>query len=123
MVVSSIVLGILGVACLFGPEETASVLGRNEPDLLVMQLLGAVYLAMGASNWLARGAMIGGIYARPLSVANFCHFLIGATILIKELAWDEIISVYGLVTIAYGIFALAFILMLFGRLESAGKRD
>ena len=123
MTTSSIFLGVAGIACLFGPEETTSALGRAEADPLIVQLLGAFYLGFGASNWLARGTMIGGIYARPLSVANFWHFLIGATVLVKQFLAAASLDIYGVVTLVYVVFAAAFAWILFGGLEAGGNRE
>ena len=34
-------------------------------------------------NWMAKGVIIGGIYSRPIVIANLAHFLIGDLELIK----------------------------------------
>jgi len=81
MVVSSLVLGIAGAGLLFAPLEALSTLGFEQTNELTGQLLGALYLAFAAANWTARGGMVGGVYARPLSIANFVHFLVGAIVL------------------------------------------
>jgi hypothetical protein len=41
-----------------------------------MQLLAAAWLGFAALDWLSRGTVLGGIYGRPLVVANFGHLLI-----------------------------------------------
>lgn len=120
MVASSVCLWAAGIACLFAPTETAAVLGRPGADSLLVQLLGALYVASGSANWTARGSMMGGIYARPLSVANFFHFVVGAIVLVKEFApAGSLNAAYVLVTAGYLAFAVVFALILYGRLERA----
>ena len=115
MVASSTCLATGGAACLFAPAELLSVLGMASGSPMVVQLLGALYLASAASNWTARGSMIGGIYARPLSVANFMHFVIGAAVLAKGLEPENLNLAYVLIVLIYLVFAVVFMLMLFGR--------
>lgn len=118
MVASSTCLGAAGIACLFAPAESAAMLGRAGADPLIIQLLGSFYLALGYANWMARGSMIGGIYARPLSMLNFCHFLIGALVLAKEISPAEGFNpAHVVVTMVYVAFTVVFTLMLYGYLE------
>jgi hypothetical protein len=121
MVVSSLVLGIAGAGLLFAPLEALSTLGFEQTNELTGQLLGALYLAFAAANWTARGGMVGGVYARPLSIANFVHFLVGAIVLARGLATDTPEAGHVLVTAAYLAFAVLFILMLYGRLLPAAQ--
>ena len=48
-----------------------------------MQLLGAAYLGFAFLNWMNRGASMGGIYGRPLTMPNFLHFATAAITLVK----------------------------------------
>jgi len=114
MVVSSVWLALAGIACLFAPAEMGAALGGDSVDALFVELLGALFIASAAANWTARGSMIGGVYARPLSVGNFFHFVIGATVLSKKLSAENFGLLYVLVTMVYLIFAVAFALLLFG---------
>lgn len=116
MIASSICLGIGGLACLFVPAESLVLLGMTGGDPVIVQILGALYLASAASNWAARGSMIGGIYARPLSVANFVHFLVGASVLARGIGPANFNPAYITVALVYLVFAVLFVLMLFGRL-------
>jgi hypothetical protein len=118
---SSIALFLAGVACLFAPVEVLSAIGISSPDELTGQVLGALYLAFAAANWTARGSMIGGIYARPLSVANFVHFFVGATVLVKGVSSSTSNAGYLVILLVYVAFAIAFILMLYGRFHRSGK--
>jgi hypothetical protein len=113
---SSVALLIAGVACLFAPIETLSAVGIPNPNEVTGQLLGTVYVAFAAANWTARGSMIGGIYARPLSVANFLHFVVGGVVLAKGLSGSTLNVGYLSVTLGYLALAICFILVLNGRL-------
>jgi len=114
MVASGIWLGVAGIACLFAPAETGAALGGGSVDALFVEWLGALFIASAAANWTARGSMIGGIYARPLSIGNFFHFVIGATVLSKKISAENFSPLYVIVTMVYLIFAVAFALILFG---------
>lgn len=76
-----ILLG-LGVACVFAPEEVSAALtGQNNP--LAFSLLGAALVGLGAVNWVTRHQPMGGIYGRPVVLANLAHFLIGGLALLR----------------------------------------
>ena len=40
-------------------------------------------LGFGMMNWMARDALFGGIYNKPMTIGNFMHFGIGALGLVK----------------------------------------
>ncbi|PVY42214.1 hypothetical protein C8E01_10380 [Pontibacter virosus] len=87
MTFSAAVLAVLGIAFTFLPEELAVYLG-SEPgplDVVLLQVVGALYLGFAMLNWMAKGSLIGGIYNRPICIANFAHFFIGAMALLKFL--------------------------------------
>lgn len=87
MTLSAAVLAILGIAFTFLPDELAVYLGA-EPgllDVLLLQVLGALYAGFAMLNWMAKGSRIGGIYNRPICIANFAHFFIGAMAMLKFL--------------------------------------
>ena len=123
MTSSAAVLVAAGSACLFAPEETTTASGFAGAATVPVQLLGALYLGLAAANWTARGSMIGGIYARPLALANFMHWLIGATVLIRYAFSAGFVPSLAIATTVYAAFAVLFALMLYGRLPSAGPAD
>lgn len=73
---SAIFLALLGLVTSFGPEEVLRTHGTvpDNATLLLVQMMGALYLGFAILNWMARGVIIGGIYARPLALGNFLHF-------------------------------------------------
>jgi hypothetical protein len=116
MIGSSVCLALGGAACLFAPAEVGAALGMPVASPVSVQVLGALYLAAAAANWTAKGAMIGGIYARPLSVANFIHFVVGSVVLLKALQLEPLNVPYACVVVAYVLFAALFALLLYGRI-------
>jgi hypothetical protein len=80
---------------------------------VLVQLLGALYFSFALMNWTAKDSAIGGIYARPVSLANFGHFFSGTLLLAKYLLSNEFNLPILLVTILYAIFAAVFYWLVF----------
>jgi hypothetical protein len=86
MSVSALIMGLTGIIMSFLPQEVLKYLTGSTGsglDPLIIQLLGALYFAFGMVNWMAKGSLIGGIYARPIAIGNLTHFMIGALALLK----------------------------------------
>ena len=82
---SAILLTAGGVALLFAPEEIVALLaGSDELPMtaLLGQLLAAAWLGLAALNWLTRGSVLGGIYGRPIVLANASLYFISAMVLL-----------------------------------------
>ena len=111
MVASAIFLGVIGIAFTFLPDELLHYFQINtvKPLLLVLQLLGALYFSLAILNWMAKGSVIGGIYNRPIAIANFAHFLIGGLALLKAVfnTAHLPLAIYILAGI-YAVFAFLF---------------
>lgn len=73
----------LGALFVFAPEESAVALTRQETPALAFSLLGAALFGLGMMDWLTRRAPIGGIYGRPVLMANLVHFVIGGLALLR----------------------------------------
>ena len=114
MVASSVCLAVSGLALLFAPTESLGLVGISETNPFTGQLLGAAFLGNAVANWTARGSMIGGIYARPLSLANYVHFVVGGISLMVGLAQGKGGAGYIAVLFVYSVFGALFSLMLFG---------
>jgi hypothetical protein len=101
-------LGLAGIFLTFAPDAACSALGipASQTGVFAMQLLGALYFAFAMLNWMSKGSPIGGIYNRPISVANFTHFLIGGLTLIKGLLNDPQSSI--IIWIAGGALLLVW---------------
>ena len=70
-----------GIALLFASDVVMPRLVPGVPvsGAWIGQLVAAGWLAVAASNWVARSALIGGIYGRPLVMANFALYFVTAT--------------------------------------------
>ena len=105
---------VSGIAFSFFPQEFLQIF--NQPGspliLLILQLLGALYLGFGMLNWMAKGALLGGIYHRPIALGNFMHFLVGGLAKVKTAPGLELPQIWGL-TVIYGASAIAFGLVVF----------
>jgi len=113
MTSSGACLAVAGLALLFFPAEALSLLGLPDGSPLVAQVFSALLLGSAAANWTARGSMIGGIYARPLALANYLHFFMGSLILVMGL--DEIDAGIGYFAVlcVYCVFGVMFAWLLF----------
>ena len=115
MTSSSIILGLAGIFALFFPDAVLSMPGEAVTKQLsvLVQLAGALYFSFALMNWTAKDSAIGGIYARPVSLANFSHFFAGALLLIR----NQLSSPFNLLMFAallvYAIFALCFYWLVF----------
>jgi hypothetical protein len=111
MTISAIFLAIAGISLSFFPNEIANYigLGSTKASQLVMQILGALYFGFAMLNWMAKGSIIGGIYNKPLVVANLSHFTIGGLSLIKGLmSITNPSHIFLILTGIYAIFAALF---------------
>lgn len=116
MTLSAVILGIVGILLTFVPDIVLTHLkvGTNTPALLVMQILGALYFAFGMLNWMTKASLIGGIYNRPIAVANFTHFLVAGLALVKGLISNpDLPSPIWITDIIYLALALLFGVILF----------
>jgi hypothetical protein len=114
MGLSAVFMAAFGLVASFIPAEVLVTFGVPPVSVLltVVQITGALYLAFALLNWMARGVLIGGIYSRPLALANFLHFAVVAVTLFKAIPSMNMIAVI-LVTLAYAVFAAWFALVLF----------
>jgi len=116
MTLAAVILGTAGIALTFMPDALLNYAGmeKSETALLLMQILGALYFAFAMLNWMSKGSLIGGIYNRPVAVANMTHFLIGGLALVKVLMSNSNASyLIWTVGVIYAAFAVCFGIILF----------
>ena len=115
MTLTAILLAVLGLSLTFAADNIIVWLGidNSVPINLIFQLLGAAYFAFAMLNWMAKGAIIGGIYNKPIAIANLSHFLIGGLALTKAVINNPQLPVI------FIILAVLFIIMagVFGSLN------
>jgi len=110
MTSTAILLGTIGLSLTFAPDKVMILLGINSSVIisLILQLLGAAYFAFAMLNWMAKGAIIGGIYNRPIAIANLAHFLTGGLALTKVVISNHQLSV--ILSIMAGSFIICAII-------------
>jgi len=126
--VSASLLCIGGLALLFAP---AVVFARLEPGFpagaaWIGQLLGAAWLGLAALNWLSRSAILGGIYGRPVVVANFAVYFISCLAAVRAGQRAGFPAASWAVMVPAGVLAIVFGWLLFkGPVERdmPGRRD
>jgi hypothetical protein len=116
MVTSSLALGLAGIAASFAPSELLLALDSPtaEPLPVLIQLLGAMYIAFAITNWTAKDNIIGGIYSRPVSLGNCVHFIVGSLALVKQQFSHSVSMPLIAALIVYTIFAICFAWLVFG---------
>jgi hypothetical protein len=82
---SALFLILIGLALLFAADELLPRLTPGFPRdaSWLGQLIAAAWLALGALNWLSRAALLGGIYGRPVVLANAALYFISAMVLLR----------------------------------------
>lgn len=112
MISSALIMGVVGVLLQFIPREILNHFGAPPTGIsaLLIQLTGALYLGFAMMNWMAKTVLIGGIYARPLAMGNFVHFLVGALALLKygySSSSSTTVTVW-LFAVVYSLLAILF---------------
>jgi len=111
MTLSAIILALIGISLIFLPKEILDYLelSVSETLQLLMQIIGSLYFALAILNWMSKGSIIGGIYNRPIAMANLAHFVIAGLALIKGILANPSLSyVIWSIAIIYSIFAIFF---------------
>ena len=125
MTLSAIILALIGISLIFFPKEILNYFGSSVSDTFeLMQIIGSLYFAFAMLNWMSKGSIIGGIYNRPISIANLTHFVIAAFALVRGILSNPSLSyMIWLITIMYSIFAILFGIMAFNHPLSRDKTD
>jgi hypothetical protein len=121
---SAIVLGLFGFLSSFFSQELllhTKVTSDGAADMFI-QLLAAMFIGFAILNWMNRGVIMGGIYARPLAMANFSHFLIGLITFLKVISAKPHLPGMWVLMIIYFLFASAFGITMFFHPVAAEKK-
>jgi hypothetical protein len=109
-------LFIGGLALLFAPD---AILPRLAPGLpasasWIGQLIAAAWLGVGSLNWLSRNAILGGIYGRPVVLANAVLYAITALSLIRPVLSGSLPAAVWCIVGPSAVFATLYARLLFG---------
>ncbi|HKO02324.1 MAG TPA: hypothetical protein VJ032_11545 [Thermoanaerobaculia bacterium] len=112
---SAAFMAVCAFGTLFTPQELLAFLGvpRSGAALLIVQLLAATFSGFAIANWMAKDSRMGGIYNRPLALANLLHFMIGAITFVKAFVAGTMPAAFATVAIFYIAFAIAFAAVVF----------
>lgn len=115
MTSSSVFLGLAGMFALFMPDVLLTAQGVTVTGTMptLVQLMGVLYFSFALMNWTAKDSAIGGIYARPVSLANFGHFFAGALLLAKYQFSNEFNLTMFIVMVVYVVYASLFYWLVF----------
>ena len=113
---SAILLAGVGLAATFAPVEILAAAGAPAPPPVpvVLQLFGAACCAFAFANWTAKDSLFGGIYARPLVVADALFFTMSALTLGKGAVRAGSPAPLLVAAAVDGVFALFFLRAMFG---------
>jgi hypothetical protein len=124
LIASAASLALGGLILLFAPEILANLLASTSAlGFLVSQVLSAAWLGLAALDWFDRGSMIGGIYGRPIVLANFANYFIAATSILRTGVRYGLPTELWVVGGIAALFALVFGLRIYGsppEMSSAG---
>lgn len=116
MTLSACYMYSIGILLTFAPDLILDYLSLvpNQITLFLLQIIGALYFGFGMLNWMNKGRPIGGIYNRPVAIANLSHFMIAGLALLKGLSSTANISLaIWTLGIIYSVFGIAFGILLF----------
>lgn len=116
MTASAVILGATGVILVFSPDTALLSLGiQSSPaSLLLVQVIGGLYFGFFMLNWMIKGGLIGGIYNRPIAIANFAHFFIVGLSVVKTVTSNrDLPGILWAVGAVYVVFGIVFMILLF----------
>lgn len=107
---SAVAYFVASVPAIFAGEELLDLAGAagTSLELALLQLLGAAFFSLAMLNWMNRHSPIGGIFGRPLAVANFTNGAISALMLFHLARQAGVPAPLGIALGFYTLIALAF---------------
>jgi hypothetical protein len=120
---SAALLVVSALPLLFAPDAILPHLIPTFPasGIWLGQLLAAALLGLAALNWLSQSALLGGIYSRPVVLANAAFYFISTMVLLKVVMRDAPAALW-IAFVVMAVFACTYGLLLFrGPLESDFK--
>src|SRR4051812_47655319 len=107
---SAVLLFGAALALLFAPDEILPRLipGFPAAGAWLGQLLAAAWTGVAALNWYSRSTLLGGIYGRPIVIANTALYFVSATALAKVAGRAGTPAALGLLIVPLGLLAIAY---------------
>jgi hypothetical protein len=107
---SAIVLFLSGAAMLFAADTILALLVPGYPSagLWLGQLLAAALLGLGALNWFSQSTVLGGIYGRPVVMANVMFYLVSALGMLKASMRAGFPLALSLIAVVASVFAIVY---------------
>lgn len=114
---SAVLYLLSAIALLFAAEELLhlAIGTASQLDVALLQLTGAGLFGFSMLNWLSRFSLVGGIYSRPLVVANLAHTATAALMLGHLVLRQPVSPWLAAATLAYAALGVAFGAKLFLR--------
>jgi Fe2+ transport system protein B len=113
---SALLLALGGLSMTFFPQELSGWFGLpDEPAVaLLSQIIGALYFGFAMMNWMSKSGLIGGVYKRPIVIANMAHFMmVGITLLKYAITQKQLPESLWLLTVTYLVYAALYSFLLF----------
>ncbi|MDZ7632136.1 MAG: hypothetical protein U5K74_12530 [Gemmatimonadaceae bacterium] len=122
LVTVSVVYGVGGLALLFAPDVIMSQVATGVPPVAIWiaGMFGGALVAMSLLNWFSRQSLIGGIYGRPLLLANLM-LLSNITFSSLRLWRAQPAPLFAVVTVLGAVFVIAFGRLLFRTPAAVGR--
>lgn len=121
LMASALFFATLGGAMLFAPVEVADAFGWTAGEAVGSLAAGGL-LALAILDFTARGAIHGGIYGRPIVLANLIFVLTAGLALLRwQLSATPAEPLGWLLVGGFGLHGVAFGLILVGRLGGPGR--
>jgi hypothetical protein len=113
---SACVLGAGGVALLFASDALLPRLVPGTPASATVlgQLVAAGWLALAWLDWSQRRLLIGGIYGRPMVLANFALYMVSAFSVARPAMAAGAPPALWLLTFLFAVLALVYAALLIG---------
>jgi hypothetical protein len=117
LVASAAIYFAAGVTMLFLPQELLAFTATpgTPTSVGLVQVLGSAVFGFSMLNWMTRHSRLGGIYGRPLVVANTAHAASAALLLGKIAARSSASAPFWIVVAVYAALAIGFGIHMFGR--------
>jgi hypothetical protein len=112
LLASAVVYFAAAIPLLFAPDELLAFAGAAPLalDAALLQVVGSAVFGFSMLNWMSRYTRIGGIYGRPLVIANLTHAASAALLLGKTasrggfpVAVTVPLGIYALLAVGFGI--------------------